>query len=104
MRAFKLIIVMTVATLLSSCASFSDVEHLQAQLNALQPKITNLSAKASSAKTSAQQALAKATEANSKAQRSAQYLQEIFEKLTSPICSRRRPISHTSKHKSHRRR
>ncbi|WP_369126311.1 alanine-zipper protein [Methylocucumis oryzae] len=86
--------------LLSNCASFSDVEHLQAQLNALQPKITNLSAKASSAKTSAQQALTIATEASSKAQRSAHYLQDTFEKLTPHICRLPRPIRHTIKNKS----
>lgn len=67
--------------LLTGCASTSDIENLQGQINSLDVRITNVAEDARTAKEAAIQAGIKANEAAVSSNRAAQYAQEVNAKL-----------------------
>jgi outer membrane murein-binding lipoprotein Lpp len=79
----KMIISMAVlaVALVSGCATTSDVENLQSQVNGLDTSVKQASADAASAKTTAADAAAKAESAEAAANRAAELSQEANSKL-----------------------
>jgi outer membrane murein-binding lipoprotein Lpp len=79
----KMIISMAVLSvaLVSGCATTSDVENLQNQVNGLDTSVKQASADAASAKTTAADAAAKAESAEAAANRAAELSQEANGKL-----------------------
>jgi outer membrane murein-binding lipoprotein Lpp len=79
----KMIISMAVlaVALISGCATTSDVENLQNQVNGLDTSVKQASADAASAKTTAADAAAKAESAEAAANRAAELSQEANSKL-----------------------
>jgi murein lipoprotein len=79
----KMIISMAVLSvaLISGCATTSDVENLQNQVNGLDTSVKQASADAASAKTTAADAAAKAEAAEAAANRAAELSQEANNKL-----------------------
>ena len=76
----KYLVVLALA-FLSGCASTSDIESLQGQIDSLKPKIAAIADDASSAKLAADQALIRAALAEAAANRAANSAAEINEKL-----------------------
>lgn len=79
----RMIISMAVLALglVSGCATTSDVENLQSQVNGLDTSVKQASADAASAKTTAADAAAKAESAEAAANRAAELSQEANSKL-----------------------
>lgn len=77
----KLAAIISVAGLMTGCASTSDIDNLQSQIDALNGKISTASADAASAKAAAAEAAAKAAAAEAAANRAAQYAQDTNSKL-----------------------
>lgn len=75
---FTLLFITVVAT---GCASTSDIENLQGQIDALKPAVASASADAADAKASAVSAAAKATAAELAASKAADLTQEVSAKL-----------------------
>ena len=72
MKAVKLSALVAVAALATGCASTSDIENLQGQIDSLKPQVSAASADAASAKAAAAEAAAN---------RAAQYAQDTNSKL-----------------------
>jgi murein lipoprotein len=81
MKAVKLSALVAVAALATGCASTSDIENLQAQIDTLKPQVSAASSDAASAKAAAAEAAAKAAAAEAAANRAAQYAQDTNSKL-----------------------
>ena len=90
MKAVKLSALVAVAALATGCASTSDIENLQGQIDSLKPQVSAASADAASAKAAAAEASAKAAAAEASAKaaaaeaaanRAAQYAQDTNSKL-----------------------
>ncbi|MFM8341724.1 MAG: Lpp/OprI family alanine-zipper lipoprotein [Methylomonas sp.] len=72
MKAVKLSALVAVAALATGCASNSDIQNLQGQIDSLKPQVSAASADAASAKAAAAEAAAN---------RAAQYAQDTNSKL-----------------------
>lgn len=77
----KLAIVALVFSLVTACATTSDVEDLQSQVNGLDTSVKQASADAASAQTTAADAAAKSEAAEAAANQAAQLSQEANSKL-----------------------
>ncbi len=81
MKALKISAVILAAGLATGCASTSDIDNLQAQIDGLKTQITTASSEAAKAQAAASEAAAKAAAAESAANRAAQYAQDTNSKL-----------------------
>ncbi len=80
-KVIKLSLIAMVATLVVGCASTSDIENLQSQVDGLKTSVAQASSDAQSAQSAAADAAAKAAAAESAANRAAQYAQDTNSKL-----------------------
>jgi len=80
-KVVKLSIFALVFSLVTACASTSDIENLQSQVDGLGSSVKQASADAASAKTTADDAAAKAEAAEVSANRAAQLSQDANSKL-----------------------
>ncbi|MDO9163206.1 MAG: Lpp/OprI family alanine-zipper lipoprotein [Methylococcaceae bacterium] len=80
-KVIKLSMVALVASLVVGCASTSDIENLQSQIDGLKTSVAQASADAQNAQSAAADASAKAAAAESAANRAAQYAQDTNSKL-----------------------
>ncbi|PPD05629.1 MAG: hypothetical protein CTY29_00155 [Methylobacter sp.] len=80
-KLIKLSLIAMASTLVVACASNSDIENLQSQIDGLKTQVAQASADASSAQTAAASAAAKAADAEQAANRAAQYAQDTNSKL-----------------------
>lgn len=77
----KFLVVMASLAMLAGCASTSDIESLQAQIDVLKPKINAVAEDAASAKASAEEAKVRAAAAEVAANKAANSAAQISEKL-----------------------
>jgi len=82
-KVMKLSMIAMVASLAVACASTSDVENLQSQVDGLKTSVAQASADAASAKSAADSASSQAASAEAAANRAAQYAQDTNSKLDS---------------------
>jgi hypothetical protein len=80
-KVIKLSMIAMVASLVVGCASTSDIENLQSQIDGLKTSVAQASSDAASAQSAAADAAAKASAAESAANRAAQYAQDTNSKL-----------------------
>ncbi|MGZ8222468.1 MAG: Lpp/OprI family alanine-zipper lipoprotein [Methylobacter sp.] len=80
-RAIKLSMAVLAYSLVTACATNSDVEDLQSQVNGLDSSVKQASADSASAQTTAADAAAKAGAAETAANRAAQLSQDANDKL-----------------------
>ncbi len=81
MKIVKISAVILAAGLATGCASTSDIENLQEQINGLKGQVSTASSDAAQAKQSAADAATKAAAAEAAANRAAQYAQDTNSKL-----------------------
>ena len=81
MKIVKISAVILAAGLATGCASTSDIEDLQGQINGLKGQVSAAASDAAQAKQSAADAAAKAAAAEAAANRAAQYAQDTNSKL-----------------------
>jgi murein lipoprotein len=80
-KVVKLSLIALASTLVVACASTSDIENLQSQVDGLKTQVSQASADAASAQTAAANAASKAADAEAAANRAAQYAQDTNSKL-----------------------
>jgi murein lipoprotein len=80
-KVIKLSMIALAFSLVTACATTSDVENLQSQVNGLDSSVKQASADAANAQTTAADAAAKAAAAETAANRAAQLSQETNNKL-----------------------
>ena len=80
-KVIKLSMIALAFSLVAGCATTSDVENLQSQVNGLDTSVKQASADAASAQTTAADAAAKAEAAEAAANRAAQLSQDANSKL-----------------------
>lgn len=80
-KVTKFLIIALAYTLVAACASTSDVENLQSQVNGLDTSVKQASASAANAQTLAANAAAKAEAAEAAANRAAELSQETNDRL-----------------------
>ena len=80
-KVIKLSMIAMVASLVVGCATNSDIENLQSQVDGLKTSVAQASSDAQSAQSAAADAAAKASAAESAANRAAQYAQDTNSKL-----------------------
>ena len=80
-KVVKLSMIALVASLAVGCASTSDVENLQSQVDGLKTSVAQASSDAAAAQSAAADAASKAAAAESAANRAAQYAQDTNSKL-----------------------
>ena len=80
-KVIKLSMIAMVASLVVGCATNSDIEGLQSQIDGLKSSVASASSDAASAKAAADAAAATAAAAESAANRAAQYAQDTNSKL-----------------------
>ena len=80
-KMVKLSMLVLVASLVVGCASTSDIENLQSQIDGLKSSVASASSDAQSALSAANDAAAKAAAAEAAANRAAQYAQDTNSKL-----------------------
>lgn len=81
MKTVTLAAVIAGAALMTGCASTSDIDNLQSQIDSLNSKISSASTDAAKAQAAASDAAAKAAAAEAAANRAAQYAQDTNSKL-----------------------
>ncbi len=81
MKVMNFTAVLITAGLMTGCASTSDIDNLQAQIDTLKTQISSASSDASTAQAAAAEAAAKAAAAEAAANRAAQYAQDTNSKL-----------------------
>ncbi len=81
MKVVKLSALVAVAALATGCASTSDIENLQGQIDALKPQVSAAASDAASAKAAAAEASSRASAAEAAANRAAEYAQDTNSKL-----------------------
>jgi len=81
MKIVKISAVVLAAGLATGCASTSDIDKLQEQINGLKGQVSTASSDAAQAKQSAADAATKAAAAEAAANRAAQYAQDTNSKL-----------------------
>lgn len=82
-KVMKLSFVALLVSLVVGCASTSDVEGLQSQIDGLKTSVASASSDAMSAKAAAESASTKAASAEAAANRAAQFAQDTNSKLDS---------------------
>jgi len=82
-KVVKLSIVALVAGLIVGCASTSDIDNLQSQIDGLKTSVAQASSDAASAQSAANDAASRAASAEAAANRAAQYAQDTNSKLDS---------------------
>jgi len=82
-KVVKLSIVALVAGLIVGCASTSDIDNLQSQIDGLKTSVAQASSDAASAQSAANDAASRAAAAEAAANRAAQYAQDTSAKLDS---------------------
>lgn len=82
-KVVKLSIVALVAGLIVGCASTSDIDNLQSQIDGLKTSVAQASSDAASAQSAANDAASRAASAEAAANRAAQYAQDTNAKLDS---------------------
>ncbi len=82
-KLVKLSIVALVAGLVVGCASTSDIDNLQSQIDGLKTSVAQASSDAAGAQSAANDAAARAASAEAAANRAAQYAQDTNAKLDS---------------------
>jgi len=80
-KALKISAIVLTAGLATGCASTSDIENLQTQIDVLTAQISTASADSAKAQAAAAEAAAKAAAAEAAANRAAQYAQDTNSKL-----------------------
>jgi hypothetical protein len=80
-KVIKLAVITLVFSMVTACATTSDVEDLQSQVNGLDTSVKQASADAASAQTTAADAAAKSEAAEAEANRAAQLSQDANSKL-----------------------
>ncbi|MEI6542103.1 MAG: Lpp/OprI family alanine-zipper lipoprotein [Methylococcales bacterium] len=80
-KVIKLSVITLAVSLLSACATNSDIEHLQAQVNSLDSSVKQASADANNAQSTAASAAARAQAAEAEANRASALSQEANNKL-----------------------
>ena len=80
-KVIKLSMIALIFSLVTACATTSDVENLQSQVNGLDTSVKQASADAASAQTTAADAAARAAAAETAANRAAQLSQDANSKL-----------------------
>jgi murein lipoprotein len=80
-KVIKLSMIALIFSLVTACATTSDVENLQSQVNGLDTSVKQASADAASAQTTAADAAAKADAAKDAANRAAQLSQDANDKM-----------------------
>jgi len=80
-KALKISAIVLTAGLATGCASTSDIENLQTQIDGLTAQISTASADSAKAQAAAAEAAAKAAAAEAAANRAAQYSQDTNSKL-----------------------
>lgn len=80
-KIVKISAVLITAALATGCASTSDIDNLQEQINGLRTQVNSASSDAASAKEAAADAASKAAAAEAAANRAAQYAQDTNSKL-----------------------
>ncbi|KJV05419.1 Lpp/OprI family alanine-zipper lipoprotein [Methylocucumis oryzae] len=80
-RVVKLSMIALAVSMFAGCASTSDIENLQSQIDSLKSSVAQASSDAASAQSAANDAASRAAAAESAANRAAQYAQETNEKL-----------------------
>jgi len=82
-KVIKLSIVALIAGLVVGCASTSDIDNLQSQIDSLKTSVAQASSDAASAQSAANDAASRAAAAEAAANRAAQYAQDTNSKLDS---------------------
>jgi len=80
-KALKISAIVLTAGLATGCASTSDIENLQTQIDGLKTQISTASSDSAKAQAAAAEAAAKAAAAEAAANRAAQYAQDTNSKL-----------------------
>jgi murein lipoprotein len=80
-KVVKLSVIALASSLVVACASTSDIENLQSQVDGLKTQVSQASSDAASAQTAAANAASKAADAEAAANRAAQYAQDTNSKL-----------------------
>jgi murein lipoprotein len=80
-KVIKLSMISLVFSMVAACATTSDVENLQSQVDGLNSKVSQASADAANAQTAAADAAAKAEAAEAAANRAAELAQDTNNKL-----------------------
>ena len=81
MKVLNVLAITLIAGLATGCASTSDIEYLQTQIDGLNTKISTASSNAAKAQAAATEAATKAAAAEAAANRAAQYAQDTNSKL-----------------------
>jgi len=81
MNVLKISTVVIAAVLATGCASTSDIENLQSQIDGLKSQVSTAAADAATAQAAATEAATKAGAAEAAANRAAQYAQDTNSKL-----------------------
>jgi murein lipoprotein len=81
MKTVKISAVILAACLATGCASTSDIENLQTQIDSMQTDVQTASSEAAKANAAVSEAVAKASAAEAAANRAAQYAQDTNSKL-----------------------
>lgn len=79
----KLSMIALAVSLIAGCASTSDIENLQSQIDSLKTSVAQASSDAASAQSAANDAASRAASAEAAANRAAQYAQDTNSKLDS---------------------
>ena len=87
-KVVKLSMVALVAGLVVGCASTSDIDNLQSQIDGLKTSVAQASSDAASAQSAANDAASRAAAAEAAANRAAQYAQDTNTKLDSMFKSK----------------
>jgi outer membrane murein-binding lipoprotein Lpp len=82
-KVMKLTLIALVAAMAVGCASTSDIDNLQSQIDGLKTSVAQASSDAASAQSAAADAASKAASAEAAANRAAQYAQDTNSKLDS---------------------
>ena len=80
-KVVKLSMIALAVSLVAGCASTSDIENLQSQIDGLKTSVAQASSDAASAQSAANDAASRAAAAESAANRAAQYAQDTNSKL-----------------------
>lgn len=102
MKTIKLSIVILASYLATGCATTSDIENIQSEINLLKLQVAGASSSATASTEAATEARSKAANAEAAANRAAHYAQETNSKLDKALPTRTHHThSKTKKHAHH---